>query len=214
LELSRILGKVEVFLSSIKVPSILLDTQSIFVELTKQNSANAVAELLKIGVIERTGRLLSKGTIRAKVNDKILERIIENENDRSFVLARGRAGKRIVLTQQDIRKVQLAKGAIRAGIEILKKQLGIDDKDIEEVLLAGAFGNYIRAESARSIGLVPPIPIKKIKFVGNAASAGAKMALLSKDARKETKRIAEFTEYVELAGRNDFQEEFIEAMNF
>lgn len=175
---------------------------------------DAVAELLKIGVIERTGRILSKDTLRTKVNDKILERIIENENDRSFLLALGRDGKRIVLTQQDIRKVQLAKGAIRAGIEILKKQLGIDDKDIEEVLLAGAFGNYIRANSARSIGLVPPIPIKKIKFIGNAASAGAKIALLSKDAREEAKRIAKFVEYVELAGRNDFQEEFIKAMNF
>ena len=175
---------------------------------------DAVAELLKIGVIEQTGRILSKDALRAKVNDKLLERIIENGNELSFLLAYDRAGKSIVLTQQDIRKIQIAKGAIRAGIEILKKQLGIDDKDIEEVLLAGAFGNYIRADSARIIGLVPPIPTKRIKFVGNAASTGAKIALLSKDAREEAKRIAEFVEYVELAGRSDFQEEFIKAMNF
>lgn len=175
---------------------------------------DAVAELLKIGVIDKTGRILSKNTLRAKLNNKLLERIIETGNGSSFLLAYGEDDKRIVLTQQDIRKVQLAKGAIRAGIEILKKQLGIDDKDIEEVLLAGAFANYIRVDSARIIGLVPPIPTTRIKFVGNAASTGAKIALLSREAREEAKRIAEFVEYVELAGRNDFQREFIKAMNF
>lgn len=175
---------------------------------------DAVAELLKIGVIERTGRILSKDTLRARLSDKLSERIIENGNNPSFLLAHGKGGKRIVLTQQDIRKVQLAKGAIRAGIEVLKKQLGIDNNNIEEILLAGAFGNYIRADSARNIGLIPPIPIKRIKFIGNAASAGAKIALLSKDTREEAKRIAEFLEYVELTGRSDFREEFIKALNF
>jgi uncharacterized 2Fe-2S/4Fe-4S cluster protein (DUF4445 family) len=82
------------------------------------------------------------------------------------------------------------------------------------VLLAGAFGNYIRKENAIRLGLLPDFPLDKVRFIGNAAAAGAKMALMSREAREESKRISANTEYVELAVDPDFQNEFIEAMMF
>jgi len=113
-----------------------------------------------------------------------------------------------------VRELQLAKGAIRAGIEILLKELGLRAEDVRRVYLAGAFGNYIRPESALAIGLIPPFPNAEIVPVGNAAGSGARMALLSRGALREASAILQHTEYLELSGRPDFQEEFAEAMTF
>jgi len=113
-----------------------------------------------------------------------------------------------------VRETQLAKGAIYAGYELLKKELGVADKDITEVLLAGAFGNYIRRHQAKIIGLLPDIPTEKIKFIGNAAGAGAKMVLLAKEMRDEACHISQNTEYIELAVNTDFQRVFADSMFF
>jgi uncharacterized 2Fe-2S/4Fe-4S cluster protein (DUF4445 family) len=118
------------------------------------------------------------------------------------------------LKQQDIRELQLAKGAVAAGIEILAKELGITVDQIEEVLIAGAFGSYLNKYNAQRIGLIPTIAPEKIRFVGNAASMGAKKYLLSKSARNEAERIIETTQYIELSMRIDFQEIFAEKMFF
>ena len=86
--------------------------------------------------------------------------------------------------------------------------------DISEVLMAGAFGNYIKGESAIRMGLIPEFPLEKVKFIGNAAASGAKMALMSREARKTAEHIARNTEYRELAVDMNFQTEFVEAMMF
>ena len=134
-----------------------------------------------------------------------------------FLLVKGKEtenGKPIYLTQRDIREVQLAKAAIFAGIKILLKEVNIPQEDIQKILLAGAFGNFIDKENAIRIGLIPNLPLKRIKFIGNAAGRGAEMALLSSKMRKTSQKISEKIRYIELSSRPDFQEEFTEAMFF
>ncbi len=120
----------------------------------------------------------------------------------------------IVLTQPDIRALQFAKGAIAAGVDVLMARLGITAQDLHEVLLAGSFGSYINPASARTIGLVPWVPVERIVAVGNAAGEGAKIALLSFREREAANRIPEFIEYVELSGRPEFNDIFTEALAF
>ncbi|HLB11950.1 MAG TPA: ASKHA domain-containing protein, partial [Dehalococcoidia bacterium] len=120
----------------------------------------------------------------------------------------------ISITQQDIRELQLAKGAIYAGIQVLKKELGIEDKDIAQVLLAGAFGTYVNPSSARRIGLIPPLPPDRVKAIGNSAGYGAQLALMSAAERKIAGLIARQAEHVRLSGRADFQHYFIQALGF
>ena len=120
----------------------------------------------------------------------------------------------VVLTQRDIRELQLAKGAIRTGIEMLLRKTGLKAKDIQRILLAGAFGNYIRPESAVRIGLLPDVPVETIHFVGNAASSGAQMILLSRRCRTQAKQLARKIRYVEIAHEPDFQTIFAESMSF
>jgi uncharacterized 2Fe-2S/4Fe-4S cluster protein (DUF4445 family) len=110
--------------------------------------------------------------------------------------------------------VQLAKGAIRAGIEILKAERGVGDDGVDAVLLAGGFGNFIRRRNALRIGLLPPIEHERIHFIGNAALVGAKMVLACADYREEAELISRRTEYLELGGRPDFQTQFATAMMF
>lgn len=122
--------------------------------------------------------------------------------------------KKVFINQKDIRELQLAKGAIYSGMQILKTELGINDMDIERLFISGTFGNYIDKKNAQVIGLMPDIPLEKVVFVGNAALAGAKMALVSADARKDIETIIKKTEYVELASRPDFNDEFTKSMQF
>ena len=97
---------------------------------------------------------------------------------------------------------------------ILQKILGIKDEDIDELLLAGAFGNYIRKESAMRMGLLPRVPLEKVRSVGNAARVGARLCLISQGKLEEASRLAKSMDYVELSGRPDFQEAFMDAMLF
>ncbi len=177
---------------------------------------DVIAELRKKNIIIRQGKLLKRDELPSELPDFIHERIISHEKfGTSFILVPGRdsqTGEDILLTQKDIRETQLAKGAIYAGYQILKSILGITDDDITQVLLAGAFGNYIRREQAKWIGLLPDIPTEKIRFIGNAAGVGAKMVLLSKELREEACRISQNTEYIELAVRSDFQKVFTDSM--
>ncbi len=120
----------------------------------------------------------------------------------------------ILLTQQDIREVQLAKAAILAGIRTLLQELGISEDVLDSVLLAGAFGNYIRRENALAIGLLPAVSAEKIIPIGNAAGAGASMALLSLDERKRAAELAAAARHIELSMNEVFQEFYISAMQF
>ena len=123
-------------------------------------------------------------------------------------------GNDIVLKQKDIRELQLAKGAIAAGYSVLLSDLGLTESDIDQVMIAGAFGSYIKKESALRIGLLPKIDINKVESIGNSSSIGAKQYLVSVSKRKECKEIILKTEYVELCLRPEFQDKFMEAMIF
>lgn len=161
---------------------------------------DAVAGMLKQGIIDGSGRFAGEGLARD-----------------GFVLVAGgetQSGEPVVIAQRDIRELQLAKAAIRAGIEILKAEMGISDSDISEVLLAGAFGSYVDRESAAAIGLLPQILLDRVRSIGNAAGAGAKQALMSVKARREAERLARRVEHVELGSHRDFQEKFVDAMGF
>ena len=100
------------------------------------------------------------------------------------------------------------------GIQILIDRLGLNEQDIREVFLAGAFGNYIRPRNAVAIGLLPPFKKAKILQVGNAAGSGAKMALLSADKLRQAEKIASRIEHVDLAKMPEFQQQFLNGMTF
>lgn len=120
----------------------------------------------------------------------------------------------ITLTQKDVREVQLAKAAIRAGIELMAKRLGIRVEEIQQVLLAGAFGNYLAPASACRIGMIPPVLGSRIFPIGNAAGEGAKLCSLSSREFAYASRLAAETEFLELAALPDFQDCYVDCLTF
>ncbi len=176
---------------------------------------DGIAQLLEVGLIDHTGRLMDQaGAIKNNLPSTLVARLRDGSKGREFVLAYGQEASDIVITQKDIREVQLAKGAIASGIIIMLNTFGADVSEIESISLAGAFGNYIRKESGLRIGLFPLIPIEKIISVGNAAGTGACMALLSLSERARASSQASQVTHIELASAKDFQQEFINAMSF
>jgi uncharacterized 2Fe-2S/4Fe-4S cluster protein (DUF4445 family) len=177
---------------------------------------DAVAVLLELGIIDRTGRFVEAEKLKASVSPAIFSRITEHKGQLAFCLNRAAnvSERDLLLTQQDIREVQLAKAAIRAGIKLLQKKLGLKDNDIKQILLAGAFGNYIRRESALRIGLLPNVAAERIRFIGNAACSGAQMLLLNSALRAEAKQLARKIEYIEIAHEKQFADVFAESMAF
>lgn len=176
---------------------------------------DAVACLLHTGLVDRTGRMLTqREALQAGISKKLVQRIQEGDKGIAFVLAYSKDGTDVILTQKDIREIQLAKGAIYAGMKTLMKMLQIEEKDLNSILMAGAFGNYIDKGSAVKIGLLPAISQEKIVSVGNAAGTGASMALLCVKCREAVKQLAKDVTHVELSVNMDFQEEYMLAMNF
>lgn len=123
-------------------------------------------------------------------------------------------GTAVSLTQKDIREVQLAKGAIRAGIELMCWEMGVQPEDIKTVLLAGAFGNYMDPKSACRIGMIPPCLVDRIRPVGNAAGEGAKLCAVNCAEFERARQLAEKTDFLELASLPDFQDRFVDALEF
>lgn len=178
---------------------------------------DVIAEMAKSGVINSTGRLAILPMELEKLPPLLQKRLRQTEQGAEFVLAWSQdtsTGEDIVLTQKDIRELQLAKGAMRAGIQILMTEMGINQEQLDRVMLAGAFGNYLKKESALRIGLLPPLPIERVSAIGNAAGDGAKMALLSTMERVRATKLADHAEQLELSTRKDFQNQFIQAMTF
>jgi len=175
---------------------------------------DAVAELVRCGAVDATGRMLSAEEARAthRIPDAIVNRLIEVNGVRAFLLSS--PAENIILTQQDVRALQFAKAAIAGGFRVLMQKLNLADDDLHEVLLAGSFGSYINPASARAIGLVPWIPVERIIAVGNAAGEGAKIALLSFREREAAKRFKEFITYVELSADPTFNDIFTDALAF
>jgi len=175
---------------------------------------DAVAVMLDLGIIDSSGRFVELQKLHDKLPPAIFSRIIERQGEPTFVLVENEGSGMVFLTQKDIRQMQLAKAAIRAGIRLLQKKVGLEDCDIERILLAGAFGNYIRKESALRVGLLPAVPMEKIRFVGNAAASGARMILLSRHCRDKARKLARKIEYVEIAHEPEFQDVYADSMLF
>lgn len=175
-----------------------------------------VAEMGRVGIIEPTGRLLTREDAK-ELSPALQKRLGSNdEYGAYFVLsfAEDSLGEEVVITQKDIREMQLAKAAIAAGIQVLLEQLELNPQDIDQVLLAGAFGSYINKYSALGIGLLPAIDAEKITSVGNAAGAGARMELISQEIRREAENVARRVKHLELSARADFQDRFVNSLGF
>jgi len=174
-----------------------------------------VAELLKSNIVDETGRMFTKDkALEAGIHPSLASRLNGSAPNISFRLTPDDAKTIVSITQQDIREVQLAKGAILAGIQTLMKILDMQEETIDSIMIAGAFGNYIQIENALKIGLFPDIPLEKIISIGNAAGAGSSMALLSAQMRELASKIAVDIQHIELSLNIDFQEFYIYAMNF
>ncbi len=178
------------------------------------------AELLRSGLVNSVGRMLRPVELPAGDSictcENIRRRVILDGGQPAFVLVDPTGGSPgMVLRQKDIRELQLATGAIRAGITVLLKQAGLGVGDLKRVLIAGGFGSFIRRNNAQRIGLLPPgIDHRLIHYVGNTSLAGAKWALVSTNARTRGEELARTARHVELSRDPDFQTEFAEAMIF
>ena len=120
----------------------------------------------------------------------------------------------IAISQQDVREVQLAVAAIKAGVRMICEQYRIKKEDLDKVFIAGAFGNYLNTKNAMRIGLLPDLDPEKIVYVGNSSLAGARALLLSKPARKKTESLIKKVHYISLASDPRFQECFVDSLNF
>ena len=162
-----------------------------------------LAEMLKAGIIDVTG-VMNKNVASSRLR--------AGEAGFEFVLAwkeETATEEDVVITQKDIREIQLAKAAMHTGAVTLMRKKGILEADIDTVFIAGAFGSYIDPENARIIGMYPEVPLERVKFVGNSAGTGARMALVSRAARKTAEEILDKVKYVELAAEPNFQAEFL-----
>ncbi|MFY9272045.1 MAG: ASKHA domain-containing protein, partial [Thermacetogeniaceae bacterium] len=163
---------------------------------------DVISVMLDTGVIDSRGRIANPNELAGTSAEKLADRIVDLDGMRAFLLAPAAEtghGKPLFITQQDVRELQLAKGAIATGVQILLDVYGIGFDDIYEVILAGAFGNYLDKHSACAIGLIPSSLEDRVRPVGNAAGTGAKVALLSAAEYRRSARIASFVEYEELA---------------
>ena len=176
---------------------------------------DAVAAALDVGLIDWTGLIQIER--RDRFPEALGARLAERGEERLLILiphGAAAGGGEIVLTQDDIRQVQLAKGAIGGGIRMLQHVLRVPDEALTDLMLAGGFGNYLSIRSAVRIGLIPPLPPERIRYVGNAAALGAQLALVSEAERARADRLARSIEHLSLATHPDFQDLFVEAMNF
>ena len=164
---------------------------------------DAIAQLYLAGVINEGGRMLQSHP-RVRNGQKQREFVLIGDEERSGQPA-------IVITQQDVRELQLAKSAIRTGIQVLLDTGGYSEDEISQVTIAGAFGTYIDVSSAITIGMLPAIPLNRFQQVGNAAGMGAKMALISLSKRADGAAVASRVRYIELASAPNFTQTFIQA---
>jgi uncharacterized 2Fe-2S/4Fe-4S cluster protein (DUF4445 family) len=158
---------------------------------------DAVAELVAAGILDRSGRYVDH------------PRVTKVGEERVFVLH-----ENVYLSQRDVRELQFAKASIATGWNLLCRDLGIAPEEISQVLLAGSFGSYLSPASAVRIGLVPNLPLTRIVSAGNVAGEGAKIAALSVQERAAAAAIVDEVEYVELSGRADFNDLFIDQLAF
>jgi uncharacterized 2Fe-2S/4Fe-4S cluster protein (DUF4445 family) len=167
---------------------------------------DGIAELHRTGRIDHRGRFV-----------KTAPGVVPGDHGLEFQLVAPEAsghGREIAITQNDVNEIQLAKGAIAAGIEILLESTGTPREDVDEVIVAGAFGTFLNLDSALGIGLLPRLPRAAYSQVGNAAGTGARAALLSLRERERARRISRGTRYLELTSNPGFHRRFAHSMLF
>ena len=176
---------------------------------------DAVAQLVSAGLIDHSGRFVPDEQA-ADEHPELSKRLVKVGEERVFVLAwRGEdPANSVYLSQRDIRELQFAKASIATGWRILLTELGVEPGDVTQVLLAGSFGSYLSPASAVKIGLVPRLALPRIVSAGNVAGEGAKMAALSMRERAAADAILDEVEYVELSGRADFNDMFVDQLAF
>lgn len=176
---------------------------------------DVIAQMLKAKLISKTGRLIGAADVdKKKLAPAFKERLIEVNGERRFILVSKESGEDIVITQNDIREVQLAKGAIAAGISLMLEETGSNEEEISKIIVAGAFGNYIDKESAVTIGVLPKIETEKIVSAGNTAGAGVSMALVCEEEMKLAEEIVLDIKHIDLAAKENFQNTYLSAMAF
>jgi len=178
---------------------------------------DAVAELVRVGLLDSSGRFIPDAEAKELV-PALADRLTTVGKERVFVLHRPSAGappeESVYLSQRDVRELQFAKAAISTGWTLLLEQLGIDPREVQQVLLAGSFGSYLSPAAAVRIGLVPKLPVLRIVSAGNVAGEGAKMSLLSVQERAGAVALLEEVTYVELSDRSDFNDRFVDLLAF
>jgi uncharacterized 2Fe-2S/4Fe-4S cluster protein (DUF4445 family) len=176
---------------------------------------DCVSELVHAGLLDHSGRFVDEEAA-AELHPGLAPRLTKIGEERVFVMHwRGEdPANAVYLSQRDVRELQFAKASIATGWQILLSELGLEPGDITQVLLAGSFGAYLSPVSAVRIGLVPDIALPRIVSAGNVAGEGAKMAALSLRERAEARSILDEVEYVELSGRADFNDAFIDQLAF
>jgi uncharacterized 2Fe-2S/4Fe-4S cluster protein (DUF4445 family) len=164
---------------------------------------DALAQMYHAGVIDESGRFAAEFPGINREDGKtefVLAERVDDEGEKTA----------IVMNQKDVRELQLAKAAIRSGIQLLLERNEFTDQDIDMVIVAGAFGTYIDIGSSMDVGLLPSLPVERFKQVGNAAGIGAKMNLISLSSRKEARDIVSRATYIELAGTREFKRDFVQ----
>jgi uncharacterized 2Fe-2S/4Fe-4S cluster protein (DUF4445 family) len=178
---------------------------------------DVVSELVRVGLLDGTGRFVPD-EVAAEQLPGLADRLTRVGDERVFVLHRPEADsppeESVYLSQRDVRELQFAKAAISTGWSLLLSELGLEQGDVQQVLLAGSFGSYLSPAAAVRIGLVPQLPVLRIVAAGNVAGEGAKMALLSVRERAGAAALLEEVTYVELSDRPDFNDRFVEQLGF
>lgn len=166
-----------------------------------------VSEMIRTGVVNSRGRL--QGPENSEMPDAYRERLFQKDGKRHFQLSED-----VTVSQEDIRQVQLARAAIRTGVEFLLSEGGIKYEDIKTVIIAGGFGYHISRESLVTVGLIPVFPNAKLSFVGNSSLEGGRMGLLDKDILDRSTGLARGAKVIELANVDGFEKRFVKEMNF
>jgi uncharacterized 2Fe-2S/4Fe-4S cluster protein (DUF4445 family) len=166
-----------------------------------------VGELVAAGVIDQNGKIRKPG--EADQFHSLGERLIVHDGKTAF-----RVSDKVILTQKDVRQVQLAKGAVRTGVEFLLKSQNLQARDVDKVLIAGSFGYHLRARSLVNLGLLPAEFEGKIEFLGNTSKSGGHAFLLNKTYRKQMAELVKQVEVVELSNYKDFDKVFVKCLGF
>jgi uncharacterized 2Fe-2S/4Fe-4S cluster protein (DUF4445 family) len=178
---------------------------------------DACASLVQVGLLDHSGKFVTDEAALT-ISPKLASRLVTREGERVFVLTWskevGDLSDCVFLTQRDVRELQFAKAAIATGWALLLEEFGVQESEIQQVLLAGSFGSYLSPSSAVKIGLVPKLSVMRIMSAGNVAGEGAKMVLLSAQERNGAQSLLEAIDYIELSDREDFNDKFVERLAF